>query len=121
MTFAEIHQRLVAKFGERVGPLAPANKDAWALVQTAAIVDVCRHLKEDPELASDCLMNLSGVDWPKKNQIEVIYHLWCYSKRHALILKCQLDRAEPEIASIEAQRYSADCLGRAQDALTRIN
>jgi NADH-quinone oxidoreductase subunit C len=121
MTFAEIHQRLVAKFGERVGPLAPANKDAWALVQTAAIVEVCRHLKEDPELAFDCLMNLSGVDWPKKNQIEVVYHLWSYSKRHSFILKCQLDRAKPEIASIESVWKSADWLEREQYDLLGIN
>src|SRR5260370_2505960 len=121
MTFEEIQQRLVAKFGERVGPLAPANKDAWALVQTAAIVEVCRHLKEDPELAFDCLMNLSGVDWPKRNQIEVVYHLWSYSRRHSFILKCQLDRAKPEIASIESVWKSADWLEREQYELLGVN
>jgi NADH-quinone oxidoreductase subunit C len=121
MTVEEIHQRLVAKFAERVGPLAPANKDAWALVQTAAIVEVCRYLKDDPDLAFDCLMNLSGVDWPKKNQIEVVYHLWSYSKRHAFILKCQLERAKPEIASIESVWKSADWLEREQYDLLGIN
>jgi NADH-quinone oxidoreductase subunit C len=78
-------------------------------------------LKEDPELAFDCLMNLSGVDWPKKNQIEVVYHLWSYSKRHSFILKCQLDRAKPEIASIESVWKSADWLEREQYDLLGIN
>jgi len=114
MTFEEIHQRLAAKFGDRVGPLAPANKDPWAPVQPPAILEVCRFLQEDPDLAFDCLMNLSSVDWPKKNQIEVVYHFWSYSKQHSFIAKCVLDRGRPEIASIESVWKSADWLEREQ-------
>ena len=61
-----IHQRLAAKFGDRIGALAPANKDPFAVVPGADIVEICRFLKDDPELAFDCLMNLSTVDWPKR-------------------------------------------------------
>jgi NADH-quinone oxidoreductase subunit C len=114
MTFEEIHQRLAAKFGERIGALAPAKIDPFAVVPAADIVEICRYLKGDEELAFDCLMNLSSIDWPKRNQIEVVYHLWSYSKRHAFILKCQLDRAKPEIASIEDVWKSANWLEREQ-------
>src|SRR5882724_3449482 len=100
MTFEEIQQRLAAKFGERIGALAPANKDPFLVVPAADIVEICRFAKEDEALAFDCLMNLSSVDWPKKNQIEVVYHLWSYRRRHSFILKVQLDRAKPEIASV---------------------
>jgi NADH-quinone oxidoreductase subunit C len=114
MTFEEIQQRLAAKFGERIGPLAPANKDAFLLVKPADVVELCRFLKEEPDLAFDCLMNLSAVDWPKKNQIEMVYHLWSYAKGHSFILKAQLDRAAPEIASLEPVWKSADWLEREQ-------
>ncbi len=114
MTFEEIQQRLAAKFGERIGQLAPANKDAFLLVPPADLVAICRFLKEDPDLAFDCLMNLSAVDWPKKNQIEMVYHLWSYARRHSFILKAQLDRAAPEIASLEPVWKSADWLEREQ-------
>jgi NADH-quinone oxidoreductase subunit C len=114
MTFEEIQQRLAAKFGERIGALSPANKDPFLLVQKADIVEILRFLKEDPDTAFDCLMNLSSVDWPKKNQIEIVYHLWSYAKRHAFILKVQLDRAQPEIESIESIWKSADWLEREQ-------
>jgi NADH-quinone oxidoreductase subunit C len=114
MTFEEIQQRLAAKFGERIGQLAPANKDAFLPVPPADLVAICRFLKEDPDLAFDCLMNLSAVDWPKKNQIEMVYHLWSYAKRHSFILKAQLDRAAPEIASLEPVWKSADWLEREQ-------
>jgi NADH-quinone oxidoreductase subunit C len=114
MTFEEIHQRLAAKFGERIGPLGPAKTDPSTVVPAAEIVGICCFLKDDPDLAFDCLMNLSSVDWPKKNQIEVVYHLWSYSKRHSFILKCQLDRAKPVIPSIESVWKAADWLEREQ-------
>jgi len=114
MTFEEIQQRLAAKFGERIGPLAPANKDPFLVVPPADVVGICRFLKDEPDLAFDCLMNLSTVDWPKKNQIEVVYHLWSYQKRHSFILKAQLDRAKPEIASVEPVWKAADWLEREQ-------
>src|SRR4030088_2641383 len=114
MTFAEIQQRLAAKFGERIGALSPANKDPFLVVAAGDLVEICRFAKEDAELAFDCLMNLSTVDWPKKNQIDVVYHLWSYSKRHSFILKCALDRAQPEIAPIESVWKGADWLEREQ-------
>ena len=113
MTFDEIHQRLSAKFAG-LPALAPANKDPFLVVPAADIVEICRHLKDDPDLAFDCLMNLSAVDWPKRNQIDVVYHFWSYSKRHSFILKCQLDRAKPEIASVESVWKAADWLEREQ-------
>jgi NADH-quinone oxidoreductase subunit C len=114
MTFEEIQQRLAAKFGERIGALAPANKDPFLVVPAADIAEICRFAKEDEALAFDCLMNLSSVDWPKKNQIEVVYHLWSYRRRHSFILKVQLDRAKPEVPSIESIWKSADWLEREQ-------
>src|SRR6202171_4295424 len=114
MTFAEIQQRLAAKFGERIGPLSPRNKDPFLVVAAGDLVYICRFANEDAELAFDCLMNLSSVDWPKKNQIEMVYHLWSYSKRHSFILKCQLDRAKAVITSIESVWKAADWLEREQ-------
>jgi NADH-quinone oxidoreductase subunit C len=113
MTFEEIQQQLAAKFGgERIGALAPANKDPFLKIAPGDLVEICAFLKG--ELAFDCLMNLSAIDWPKKSVIEVVYHLWSYSKRHAFILKVELDRAKPEIASLEPVWKSADWLEREQ-------
>src|SRR5947209_16879282 len=121
MTFEEIQQRLAGKFGERVGALSPANKDPFLVVQAADIVEICRYAKEDEALAFDCLMNLSAIDWPKKNQIEVVYHFWSYAKQHSFIAKCALDRAKPEIASLEPVWKAADWLEREQYDLLGVN
>jgi NADH-quinone oxidoreductase subunit C len=114
MTPEEIQQSLAAKFGDAVGPLQPANQDPWVEVKPASVVEVCAFLKSDPKLRFDCLMNLSAVDWPKQNQIHVIYHLFSYEKRHAFILKVKLDRAAPSVPSVEPVWRSADWLEREQ-------
>ncbi len=113
MTAEEIHAQLAAKFGERIGPLMPPNKDSWALVNKAEdLIEIGQFCKG--ELGFDCLINLSGVDWPKKNQIEIVYHLYSYSKRHQFVLKVQLDRTAPSLPSLESVWKSADWLEREQ-------
>ena len=114
MSPEEIQSALAAKFGESVGALQPPNKDPWVEVKPAAIREVCAFLKSDPQLHFDCLMNLSTVDWPKKNQIHVVYHLFSYDKRHGFVLKVLLDRAAPTVASVEPVWKSADWLEREQ-------
>jgi NADH-quinone oxidoreductase subunit C len=114
VTPEQIHSALAAKFGESVGALQPPNKDPWAEVKPAALREVCAFLKSDPELRFDCLMNLSTVDWPKKNQIHVVYHLFSYEKKHAFVLKVLLDRAAPTVPTVEPVWKSADWLEREQ-------
>ena len=120
MTPEEIHGALSARFGDRIGPLMPAKLDAWALVvKPADVPEICRFCKSD--LGFDCLINLTGIDWNKKNQIEVVYHLWSYAQRHSFVLKVQLDRAAPSVPSIESVWKSADWLEREQYDLLGID
>ena len=114
MTPEQIHSALAARFGESVGALQPPNKDPWVEVKPAALREVCAFLKSEPELRFDCLMNLSTVDWPKKNQIDVVYHLFSYEKKHAFVFKVLLDRASPSVPSVEPVWKSADWLEREQ-------
>jgi NADH-quinone oxidoreductase subunit C len=113
MTAEEIHGQLAAKFGERLGPLEPAKMDAWALVKSPDdLVEIMQFAKR--ELGFDCLINLTAIDWPKRNQIDVVYHLYSYSRRHAFVLKVSLPREKPSVPSIESVWKSADWLEREQ-------
>jgi len=114
MTPEEIQQVLAGKFGESVGALQPAKQDPWVLVKPEALAEVCRFLKSDPRTQMDSLMNLTAVDWPKRNQIDVVYHLFSYPHRHVFILKVQLDRASPVVPSVESVWKAANWLEREQ-------
>src|SRR5512138_1389299 len=101
MTTNEIHERLKTRFGEDVGPLSEAKADAFCVVKRERIVEVCRYLKAEPGLELNFLEDLTALDWPKRNVIEVVYHLLSYTHRHGIVLKVELDRAKPVVQTVE--------------------
>ena len=112
MTTQEIHERLKARFGEDVGPLSEPKIDPYCVVKRERIVEICRFLKTEPGLEMDFLEDLTAVDWPKKNVIEVVYHLLSYRHRHALVLKVEADRAAPSVPTVECVWKTANWFER---------
>jgi NADH-quinone oxidoreductase subunit C len=101
MNIAEIHQKLVDRFGDAVRKLHTESRDPWIEVAAECLHDVARFLHDDPALAFDSLNDLCGVDYletdPKKKNpvephLEVVYHLYSYAHRHWLTLKVRLPR-----------------------------
>ncbi|MFQ5665842.1 MAG: NADH-quinone oxidoreductase subunit C [Candidatus Binatia bacterium] len=101
MDAAGIHQRLSARFEAGVSDCNLQAKDPYIMVAPAAIADVCRFLRDDPELFFDALSNQSGVDYKAKGCIEVVYHLYSYTHRHWIVLKVDVPRDEPVMPSVE--------------------
>lgn len=98
-----IHEKLVARFGERI---AGANLEApnpGVLVAPEAIAEVAAFVKAEPDLRFDNLMCLSGVDYPKETppRMEVVYHLYSYTHLHTFVLKVQLPRENPSLPTVE--------------------
>jgi NADH-quinone oxidoreductase subunit C len=112
MTTDGIHERLKAVFGDDVGPLSEAKIDAFAVVKKERIVEVCRFLKTEPGLDIDFLEDLTAVDWPKRNVIEIVYHLLSYRHRHGIVLKVELDRTAPVVATVETVWKTANWFER---------
>jgi NADH-quinone oxidoreductase subunit C len=96
---AALHQALAQRFGDAIGALE-SGMDPAIRVAPSQIVAVCTHLKTDPALAFDCLSNQSGVDYPARNEIEVVYHLFSYRLRHACVLKVSVPRDNPAMPSV---------------------
>jgi NADH-quinone oxidoreductase subunit C len=100
MTPAEIAALVSERFGEAVVETKLDGTNPWIVVAPAAIVDVCRFLREDPRLAMDHLELLGGVDY--KDRIEVVYITYSMSQRHRITVKVRLPREEPRVATVEA-------------------
>ncbi len=103
MDFAAIRARLAERLGDKLVGAQAEGVNPWIGVAPEAIVDAATFARDDGELAFDTLMNLSAVDYPKENppRIEVVYHLFSYTKRHTLVLKVHLPREQPEVATVE--------------------
>ncbi len=112
MTTVEIHERVKARFGDDVGPLSEPKIDPFCVVKRDRIVEVCRFLKAEPGLELDFLEDLTAVDWPKKNVIEVVYHLISYRHRHLFKLKVEADRAAPSVPTVEGVWKTANWFER---------
>ncbi len=106
---AAIHARLKARFGDAIGDLTGTRRDSMcATVAPAKIAEVCRFLKAEPGLEFDCLSNLSGVDYPKRNVIEMVYNLYSYPHRHLFTLKVDAPRDNPVVPTVSGQWSHAD-------------
>lgn len=112
MNAQEIHAALKAKFGEAVGALSEEKVDAFATVKPEAIVDLCRFARDEASLAFDYCEDITGIDWPARNCIEVVYHLFSLTHRHAMVLKVEADRANPSVPTVEGVWKAANWLER---------
>jgi NADH-quinone oxidoreductase subunit C len=89
-------------------------RDAFFRVRPADLIACARTLRDDPDLACDFLQNLTAVDWPKAETIEVVYHLFSYRHRHEIVVKTQVPRAQPRLPSLTSLWNNADWLEREQ-------
>jgi NADH-quinone oxidoreductase subunit C len=122
-TFVE---QLQAKFGDAVPGANLENIDPWIEVTPEGLLDVCRHLRDEPGLAFDYLNCITGVDYLHtdekkaakaewKPHTEVIYHLFSMKHKHSLVLKVMLPRWKndqpgelPEVPSVADLWATAD-------------
>jgi NADH-quinone oxidoreductase subunit C len=115
MTAEQILAKLKERFGDAVGALSEAKIDPFITVkadQADQIVAICQFAKDDPALAFDYCEDITGVDWPARNVIEIVYHLFSLGHRHALVLKVEADRTKPAVPTVEGVWKAANWLER---------
>ena len=94
--------------------------DPWIEVAAEGLPEVCRLLRDDPDLRMNMLHCISGVDYfepdekkaakvPWQPHVEVIYHLSSLVHKHRLVLKVHLPRWKdgvegqlPEVPSVSS-------------------
>lgn len=112
MSPTEIHQRLQDQHSDAITSFEADALDPFVLIKPDSIVEVCQFLHDDPDLAFDCLTNMSGVDFLKEEYIQVVLHLYSYTYRHAIVLKVNVSREEPSMPSVETIWKAANWLER---------
>jgi len=103
-----LHER----FGAAVGPVESARLSESVEVDASAVAEIALFLRDDPDLAFDCLSNLSGTDRPARGKIQITYELFSYVHRRAFILKVDARRDRPEVATVENVWPAANWLER---------
>ncbi len=103
MTAQLFLDRLKSTFAERITGSNLEAIDPWIEVAPSGLVDVCRYLRDEPDLRFNLLCCVTGVDYcepdPKKAakagfepHLEVVYHLWSLPFKRSLVIKVMLPR-----------------------------
>ena len=92
-----IYERLNAKFGAAIGELVTENPDPYIMIEKAAVAGVCGFLKREEGLEFDFLESISGVDDTEK--LQIVYHLFSYRHRHAMVIKANVAYHDLEVPS----------------------
>jgi NADH:ubiquinone oxidoreductase subunit C len=74
------------------------------------VVIIGGHSIDDPEMKFDYLRLISGVDWT--DRLSSVYHLYSYTLGHGAVLRVDLDRTAPNVASVAGIWPTADWLER---------
>ena len=118
--------QLKQKFGDKIAGANLDGIDPWIEVTPEGIVEVCRHLRDEPSLAFDYLSSVTAVDYFQPDEkkaakvdwephLEVVYHLFSMQHKHSLVLKVFVPRWQedepgrlPEVPSVSSIWSTAD-------------
>ncbi len=118
--------RLKHQFGDAVTGANLTAIDPWIEVAPEGLVDVCRYLRDEPDLRFDLLNCISGVDYFEPDakkaakldwqpHLEVVYHLSSLANKTNLVVKVFLPRWKddqpgelPEVPSVACLWSTAD-------------
>jgi NADH-quinone oxidoreductase subunit C len=94
ITGLEIAHRIEQEFPDSVEEAIPEA----ATIKREKLTDVCRFLRDNPELKFEFLSSLTGVD--RLEYFEVVYHLTSIRINQITAIKVRADRENPRVPSV---------------------
>lgn len=93
--------KLSKQFGSSVLESNEFRGELTVVVSADKIVDVCRFLKEDPDLRFDLLADLFGLDmYTPVKRFGVVYNLYSLKNHHRIRLKVFVEETHPYVQSV---------------------
>jgi len=104
----EIHEIVKRKFGDAVLEDRAEAPEPFLLVRPDALESIATFCRDEATLRFDLLSAISGVDYPERSAIEVVYCLDSTAHNHWLVLKVSLPRQDPRVRTVENIWRTAD-------------
>lgn len=99
-----------AAFGDVIRAATFKPKRIKVLVEKEKWVELARYVKD--HLGFDHITSIAGVDYPKENEFEVLYHVATYTvdemKNTVLALATRIPRDDPKLPSLVSVWRSAE-------------
>jgi NADH-quinone oxidoreductase subunit C len=108
-----IAQRIQAQIPNHFIQAREALGELTIWIRREGVMEVCRFLRDDPELDFDHITDICSVDYPEdEERFEVIYHFYSVRKRHRIRLKARVPEEDCTIDSITGLWQGANFLER---------
>ena len=99
----EIFEILKGEFGEDGLELHSGDIGSpWITADAANLKMIAKYLRDDPALLFNTLMCLSGLHYPKEEELGVTYHLHSTIFHHSIALKVRVPVDNPHVPSVES-------------------
>jgi NADH-quinone oxidoreductase subunit C len=102
MDAKEIYAALEKQFPGKVRDFKGEVLEPYLTADGDSIIEVCRFLRDGTGLNFEVLSDLTALDWPKEEKIQVVYHLFSYSRNHQIVIKVDLPRDNPRVSTVES-------------------
>jgi NADH-quinone oxidoreductase subunit C len=90
---------LAQRLEEAVAGSVDGSDEFQVWVKSEQLIEICRFLKETPNLAFDFLSSVTAVDYVE--HFELVYHVTSMGFNHRTVLKARVfGRLSPEVPSI---------------------
>jgi NADH-quinone oxidoreductase subunit C len=104
-----VADRLKERFKDAVQEASETYGELTLVVGREQIVEVCRWLKDDPDLRYNLLMDMAGVDYlGREPRFEVVYHLYSIPYNSRLRLKVRVPESDLVVPSVTSVWSTAD-------------
>jgi len=98
---ATVVQKLSSTFGEGILEFSEFRDELTVVVPKERIVEVCRFLKEDPDLRFDLLADLCGIDmFTPVKRFGVIYNLFSIAHHQRIRLKTFVEEDDLHVPTV---------------------
>jgi len=97
----KVIEKLKRKYPDAVLKANEFRDELTIIIPKERIVEVCRFMKEDDELAFDFLADLCGIDMDtSENRFGVIYNLYSLKNKHRIRLKTFAEEEHPKVPTV---------------------
>ncbi len=96
-------KKIKEKFSDSILDVIEFREEFTFIIKKEALLEICKFLKNDPELQYNFLSDVCGVDYPEREKrFEVVYNLYSIRNRWRVRLKINVGENEsvPSITSI---------------------
>ncbi len=95
------YQKIAAQYPDAVEEVYEFRGDTWLYIRKERLLEVCRLLRDDPELGYLYISDITALDWlpywergEKPKRFEVVYNLYSPVSFQRIFLKVRVDAGE---------------------------